>query len=453
MKHVGSPDLQGQLLRLGTLVQLAKRARQAESPQELGFVMVNESHQLVPYRQAALWQWDASRAKSILALSGTPAVERGSPYAQWLAQAFADLARAGGDGTARMVGAGDLKEALGRQWGEWLPAYGLLVPLAGRRGRMGALLFAREQPWGEADRHLLQELAEAYAHASENLLGKRRGGASRGLRRVSGWAKLGIAGLLAASLLLPVHLSALAPAEIVAFQPTIVRAPLDGVLDRVEVAPNAEVAEGELLLTLDPRALANKLEVAVKTLAIAEAEYRQAAQQALFDDKSRAQLAVLKGRTDQRRADVEYVRSLLERVNVTASRSGIALYSDPNDWIGRPVSLGERIMEIADPKAAEIEIWLPVADAITLAPGAEVDMFLNVAPDAPIRARLRQASYEATASPAGVLGYRLKATLDETQAIPRIGLRGTAKVYGERVSLFYFLMRRPLAAARQFLGL
>ena len=35
---------------------------------------------------------------------------------------------------------------------------------------------------------------------------------------------------------------------------------------------------------------------------------------------------------------------------------------------------------------------------------------------------------------------------------PRIGLKGTAKVFGERVSLFYYLLRRPLAAARQFVG-
>jgi hypothetical protein len=104
------------------------------------------------------------------------------------------------------------------------------------------------------------------------------------------------------------------------------------------------------------------------------------------------------------------------------------------------------------PAQAEIEIWLPVADAITLSPGAEVDFFLNVAPESPLRASLRQASYEATQSSAGLLGYRLKATLSDPAHPPRIGLKGTAKVFGERVSLFYYLLRRPLAAARQYVG-
>jgi hypothetical protein len=186
---------------------------------------------------------------------------------------------------------------------------------------------------------------------------------------------------------------------------------------------------------------------------VAEAEYRQAVQQALFDDKSRAQLAVLNGRAEQKRADAQYAQSLLDRIHVTATRSGIAIFDEPNDWIGRPVTIGERLLEIADANQAELEIWLSVADAITLQPGAEVEFFLNVAPDAPLRANLRQASYEATMSPSGLLGYRLKAELASGQTPPRIGLRGTAKIYGSRVTLFYYLMRRPIAAARQMIGL
>ena len=36
-------------------------------------------------------------------------------------------------------------------------------------------------------------------------------------------------------------------------------------------------------------------------------------------------------------------------------------------------------------------------------------------------------------------------------AVPRIGLRGTAQLQGERVPLAWQLLRRPIGAARQFL--
>jgi phosphotransferase system IIA component len=454
MKPVAPSSLDAQLFGLGTLVQLLKRARRAATAEELGFVMVNETHALLPYRQAALWQRNASGAGKVLAISGAALVERNAPFMLWLNPAFAALDDGAEAHRARPVDAGSLGGVLGDDWCEWLPAHGLLIPLRTEgQPALGALLLAREQPWSEGDIHLMSELAEGYAYAWQRFRGHRRRSLAAVLFGRGRLAKLALAAALVAVLCLPVTLSALAPAEVVALQPTIVRAPLEGVVDHFEVQPNQQVEAGQLLLTLDPRAIENKLEVASKALAVAEAEYRQAAQQAVFDDKSRVQLAVLKGRAEQRRADVTYNRSLLDRVKVTATRSGLALYDDPNAWVGRPVAIGERLLEIADPAQAEIEIWLPVSDAITLKTGADVDFFLNVAPDSPLRATLRQASYEATQSPAGLLGYRLKATLADAAHPPRIGLKGTAKVFGERVSLFYYLLRRPLAAARQFVGL
>jgi phosphotransferase system IIA component len=458
MKPVAPSSLDAQLFGLGTLVQLLKRARRAATAEELGFVMVNETHALLPYRQAALWQRSARGAGKVIAVSGAAVVERNAPFMLWLNPVFANLDDDAEPGGIRAVDAGSLDsgrigDTLGEAWSEWLPAHGLLVPLrAEGQPALGALLLAREQPWSDGDVHLISELAEGYAYAWLRFRGRRHRSVFAALFGRGRLVKLALAAALVGMLCLPVTLSALAPAEVVALQPTIVRAPLEGVVDHFEVQPNEQVEAGQLLLTLDPRAIENKLEVASKALAVAEAEYRQAAQQAVFEDKSRALLAVLKGRAEQRRADVTYNQSLLDRVKVTATRSGLALYDDPNAWIGKPVAIGERLLEIADPAQAEIEIWLPVADAITLQTGADVDFFLNIAPESPLRATLRQASYEATQSPGALLGYRLKAKLSDTAHPPRIGLKGTAKVFGERVSLFYYLLRRPLAAVRQFVG-
>jgi len=452
MKHVTPSNVEAQLFGLSTLLQLVKRARHAATGQELAFIMVNETHTLVPYRQAVLWRRDGKGRGKVVAISGGAVVERNAPITLWLERALARLDKEPAD-APRPVGAADLSGPLGEEWAEWLPAHGLRVLLAPDAGHpLGALLLAREQPWSDGERHIVQELADGYAHAWATFLGGRRRPLLARLWGGRRFLQLAVTAAAVAAMWLPITLSALAPAEVVPFKPTIVRAPLDGVVDHFTVAPNAPVTEGQTVLELDPRAIQNKLEVAGKALAVAEAEYRQAAQEAVFDDKSRAKLAVLKGHMDQRRADVTYARSLLDRIHVTASRSGLALFDDPNDWVGRPVTIGERLLEIADPAEGELEIWLPVADAINLKPGAEVEFFLNVSPGAPLRASLRQASYEATLSPANLLGYRLKATLADPAHMPRIGLRGTAKIYGEKVTLFYYLARRPLAAARQFLG-
>ncbi len=68
--------------------------------------------------------------------------------------------------------------------------------------------------------------------------------------------KLGflVLALLAGLAWMPMRQSVLAPAEVIPKQPVLVRAPIDGVIDRFEVLPNQLVTEGQVLLTPRPRA-------------------------------------------------------------------------------------------------------------------------------------------------------------------------------------------------------
>jgi hypothetical protein len=79
-----------------------------------------------------------------------------------------------------------------------------------------------------------------------------------------------------------------------------------------------------------------------------------------------------------------------------------------------------------------------------------VALFLDSDPLNRHAARLERAAYEAQGTAAGQLAYRLDAAF--LDAPPRIGLRGTAKLFGDRAPLAYYLLRRPLAALRQSLG-
>jgi len=144
----------------------------------------------------------------------------------------------------------------------------------------------------------------------------------------------------------------------------------------------------------------------------------------------------------------------LDQVEVRASISGVVLYSDRKDWIGRPVSVGEQVMRIADPSAVEFSVDVPVKDSIVLNTDARVRIYLDADPITPIEAQLTSASYHAAELPGQELAYRSTAQLADGESAPmRIGMRGTAKVYGAEVSLFFYLFRRPMSALRQFLGI
>ena len=80
-------------------------------------------------------------------------------------------------------------------------------------------------------------------------------------------------------------------------------------------------------------------------------------------------------------------------------------------------------------------------------------LFLHTDPLCPRSGRLIEASYQATLSPESVASYKLRARFEEGTELPRIGLRGTARISGEWVLLGYYLFRRPLAHLREWSGL
>ena len=448
---------------LAVLVDLSRRARQARSEAELAFLLVNDTHSLVPYRQAALWRAD----RGLQALSGLVQPEANAPYAQWLkamvAHLHQDLSGAM-PSDARPLTASDLPAALAGEWSEWWPAHGLWLPLCGHEQPPTAgLLLARETAWSASEMALLAEWTHAWWHA---LLALRRGQqrpwwqpwgrdtAGALDNRRAWWRRpfLFSALALAAASFVPVRLSVLAPGELVPVNPVIVRAPLDGVVDVFHVKPNQSVKKGEPLFGFDEALIQSRLEVANQALATASTEYRQTLQQALSDPRVRPQLATLTGRIQEKRAEVSYLREQLTRARVLAPKDGVALFDDPTEWIGRPVSVGERILRIAATGDVEVEAWLPLADAIALEPGAPVQLYLNARPLEPVSASLRYMAHEAAPRPDGTFAYRVRATLDAATE-HRVGLKGTAKLQGETVPAAWWVMRRPVATLRSALGL
>jgi len=463
--------------RLTSLLDLSRQARRARSAAELAFLLVNGSVALTPYRQAALW-W---RAGGSMTLSGLVQADANAPYAQWvsaLARHCSDVdsgamaSRAGaalpGSTTPspRALLAVDLPPALAEPWVQWWPGHALWVPLSPASGPgaadAGGLLLARDDAFTLHDQALWREWADAWWHALEALRRSARqrrwipwGRDTAGAlpTRRWGWRHPGLWGAAAVTVasLWPVRLSVLAPGELVPRQPTAVRAPMEGVIDVFHVQPNQLVRKGAPLFGFDEAVIQSRLDVAQQALATATTELRQTTQQALGDTRARTQLALLGGRIEERRTEVAALRRQLERSRVLAPQDGVVLLDDATEWIGRPVTLGERVLRIARVEDIEVEAWIPIADAIALESGAPVTMYLNASPLAPVAARLRLVGHEAVSRPDGSYAYRVRATLDA--ATPhRVGLKGTVKLEGERVPAVYWALRRPLASLRAWLG-
>jgi hypothetical protein len=435
------------------LLDFERRIQSAASNREVAFRAVNDSSQVLQFDQAVLWRKDVFARPLLAAASGLADVSTDSPYQQWLSRLILAITPEPFE-SPRSLGMAELPEAVTSDGADWCPAHILHCPLRGPNGAdLGGMLFFRSQPFSEAENAAAEWIARSTGYGLWAWRSQRHW-AKGWLKSRMTWRVIGaIAVLVGLVALIPVRLSALAPAEITPLRPIPITSPMDGVVSEITVKPNQIVKADELLAVLDDTSLRNRLELAAKAHDIARADLQRITFKSFNDDTSRLELQVLNARMQEKAAEVSYLTELLGKSKLLAPQGGVAIFTSQDDWRGRPVQVGERVMMIADPSLIDVTVYLPPDDAVELEPGGRVELLLHVNPLSSMSAEIDRASYEAVVGPDGTLAYVIRAHLLPGQGLPRIGLRGTAKVYAGQVSLGYYLLRKPLAFVRRSLGI
>ena len=459
------------------LIEIERLARAAQALPALAFSMANDSWGLLDFRQALVMRKSAGRWGA-QAISGLLESGETTPYQNWLrrvcvhVEKSSSLAAATGvvdpnqpdepdtDLLLQLTPA-DLPEELAREWEQWWPAEVIYLFLRSRVDRRigsatggtvnGLAFYLFDAPVSQTRLASLSRLAEVWRHAWAMLSGTPRKSWLPGKR--TRWV---LALVVLAALFIPVRQSVLAPAEIISLESVVLASPLEGVVREVLVRPNQAVVADQPLVALDDTTLRNRREVLLKSVGSAQAELLATTQKSFDNLQSRGDIAPLSGRVEERRAELAFIDEQLQRMALTAPKAGITVFGDPNDWRGRSVAAGERIMLVANPAKLGVLIHVPVGDAIPVDAGAPVRLFLHVAPLSPMDGQVIETGYQALLSPDNIASYRVRTTLAVSQdqaSQQRIGLKGTAKLYGGNVSLGYWLLRRPLAAAREWAGL
>ena len=275
---------------LTILLQLEAQARATQTLKELQFLMVNETRKLLPFRQAFFVQagptpknpWRVESASSL------PVIQRDAPLIRWLERTIRSLQHQDRLTSLEVLTEQDCPRTGQPEWKEFSFPYVCWCPLrVPHSSVIGGLWLAKNQPWQDSDRTVLQRLADTYAHAWGALAGKKGKGMGRG--GTAKWYWMGLMVMMGA-MCLPVPMSTLAPTEVVAKDPTIVSAPINGVITDIRVPPNTMVTKGQTLFLYEDTNFRSQYEVAEKNLATAIAEYHKTAQGAFFESETNAQV-------------------------------------------------------------------------------------------------------------------------------------------------------------------
>lgn len=442
------------LARLELLLVLEANIRDVATLKELRYLLANETKKLVICDQILLHKVDnKGMLKSIDTVSSIATLDGDAPILLWLNKQIS--AQTIIEDNEPVTFAIQTSQAPG---GVYPFSYVLHVSLKDRTGKIiGAMSFLKATPFGNKEIAYSKRIAATTSHAMSSLLPKRY--SFEKLKSKPYYA--GAALMVLIAMFIPVPLTVLAPAEIVAYKPAIVTSPLQGVIEHINVQPNKYVKKGQALFSLNKINLQSAFDVAERSVAIANARYTRATQGAFKSNDSKRELAITKAELQMAIAEKNNAASRLSLSNITAKKDGIILFQGHEKWIGKPVDTGERIMRIADPTSLRFKIDVDVADSIILEDGSNVNVFLDSAPLKPVSAIVETRSYEAELSSRNALIFPVTAkaeVLNNSQkeqmlgAKLRIGLRGTAQIYGKKEPLWFYLFRKPVSAIRQLIG-
>jgi len=436
-----STDAAAVASRLTSLVQVEAEMREAESIGDLHYMLANGLRTLSKARQVIVHR-AYGKAWRLAKISSVTELDRNAPLVRLL---DGHIKREADRAQTPVIFELECGKSAGLPFRK-----ACLVPLLDRKGRsLGTITFLRETPFEDRELALFQRLGATASHAWAALIPKRRP-----LERLfNKKAAITLAVLLFLIGCIPVRLSALAPVEVIARDPFVLAAPMAGAIETVHVEPNQEVVAGDLLFSFRALELENALAIAERDLQVAAARLRRANQSAFTSLEGRRELTVAKGEYEVALAERDFAASRLAEVKVRAPAKGVVLFSSPQDWVGRPVTVGERIMLLADPTRTRLRIDLPVADGIVMDDETDTRFFLDADPLNAIEGSVLYKPYRAEPDPANTLAYPVIASAKPDQDdILRIGMRGTAQLKGRTVPLAFNLLRKPISTIRQWLG-
>lgn len=434
---------------LAQLNELTVHAFSAKNKNSLIYIVLNETAKVIPYDRAMLWDMRSGKPY-LLGVSGHAKVDKDSDTAKVVANLLGDLSN---NQKIQLVNQQSFpnQEAAYQEWHEHGTKSSVIwVPIVIENHLELGLWIERwnDRNWDEQELKLFAHLSRGFSAAFQKFMPKIP------LNPKSKMA-LKIFGATALMFLLffPVPLRIAAPCEVVAKDPYLVTAPLNGIIEQVFVQPGELIEPGALLFQYDKQVPLQELKVAEKEVEIAKSQLTRVMTKGYDDPEALNEAGIWQLQLDRDEVKLDLAKYQASKLDVKSTVPGFVALDDPEQWRGRPVQIGERVMMIVDPNNTKLKIWISESDNIAYLPDEPIEVFLNVDPATTYYAQIRYVSDYSLLSATGVTSFVAEADWVDKPEDVKIGLKGTAVLFGEHVPLFYWLLRKPWNTFRHATGI
>jgi len=438
----------------GKIQRLTVKAFNANNLQNLIFIILNDTYQIIKYDRAILFRKVAGKV-SILGISGQSTFNLQTEMSSRLRELVQNLKEIH---RPRVLHVSDFSSRQDH-WNYFQahkPSTVFWQPFKAGNEEIGLWLERYDDPEAQKNfemnaNQLNESLLPAYAAAWEKMT------PHFSLHKIMPHVSLKRAGLFSLGLiilffLIPVRMRVVAPCEVIPDKPYVATAPMDGIIDHVAVLPGQEVKKNQVLFIYDKKIPEYHYQTALKDLGLTNADWSRAYALGTEDKAESSKLAMLEYQKKSAEAALTFAQRQTKFLTNRSPVDGLVSINDPSGWRGKPVKMGEKIMEISNPKQTKIRIWIPAQSAIPFDFNEPVKIFLNPIPDQTFTAKLVYITPEVKISEEQIPSLEAEAAWIGDEEHPKLGLKGYAFVYGEKVSLLYYILSRPINFIKKRIG-
>ncbi|MCA9289514.1 MAG: HlyD family efflux transporter periplasmic adaptor subunit, partial [Phycisphaerales bacterium] len=228
-------------------------------------------------------------------------------------------------------------------------------------------------------------------------------------------------------------------------QPRAVRhfaAPIEGVIDAVEVEAGDRVRAGDVLVRLDTRTLELQREQLDSEARVSDLHARQAI---AAGDVTLATLA--NAELDVLRAQIAVLDHRIDLATIRAGADGIVLTGDLRPRLGQLVRQGEPLVSIAPPDGWQLDLELPEASIAHLEPGMRGRFASHARPEALQDCRLTRIRPVAIAREGRTIFIADGEFVDPDAPWMRPGVSGVARLDAGPRPVWWIALHRVIDAA------
>ncbi len=468
-----SDDLKQRALALG--LEFSRRAIEADSLDELFFMLTNDIRALVEFDRALLVTHLGGKSQFVAAANQPILSTKSTVY-----KAVSDLAKhikkvRKGIWLAREAETVSLSdEELPRESRERLLSYMelsgcsflLCVPLIHNKRLVGHLLMEFEEKSVPNEVQVLTLLGVAPffgAALTEKWLFKEKpalealvspeGESARRSTRLAKALILSLFLFFAGAVLLfvvPVVHTVGGEAELVPRDKHVAFVKTDGLVEKINVKEGSSVAKDQVIAFLDRRELDHEIRTTDRRFDLLTKEAMLLRRESGLEPAKLAESQLVELKRKSAWEELKYLQWKAQFLEIRAPVSGIVSTKEVDSFVGKKFRAGETFCEIAIPGELWAEIYVPEEKISLVRKGQNAFLYLNTEPGKGYGVTVAEVAPVAEVLPRLGTVYRVRGLFSSGTGHAKVGMKGIGKIETERTNLFDTISQRLQARWNRF---